>query len=137
MPPWYLESYKIWVIFSHVEKNCQKNSEKIYRSSPPWANFFSFGGPKGKKLPLGDQEKKSSSRGLKKGSFYFLWSPKGSFFHLVPQRKFFTLWYPKGKKIAQGVEDRGKFFLFFWQFFSQCEKITQFLEFCKYQGVKS
>ena len=23
-----------------------------------------------------------------------------------------------------------------WQFFSTCEKITQFLEFCKYQGGK-
>ena len=24
----------------------------------------------------------------------------------------------------------------FWQFFSTCEKITQFLEFCKYHGGK-
>ena len=26
--------------------------------------------------------------------------------------------------------------LIFWQFFSTCEPITQFLEFCKYQGGK-
>jgi hypothetical protein len=37
--------------------------------------------------------------------------------------------------LAQGVEDRCNFF-FFWQFFSTREKITQFLEFCKYQGGK-
>jgi hypothetical protein len=101
------------------------------------SKFFSFGVPKGKKLPLGDQEKKKSfSRGLKKGSFYFLWSPKESFFHLVPQRKFFSLWYPKGKKFAQGVEDRRNLFYFFCHFFSTCEKITQILEFSKYQGGK-
>ena len=38
--------------------------------------------------------------------------------------------------LARDVEDRVKFFIFFWQFFSTCEKNTQFLEFCKYQGGK-
>ena len=101
-----------------------KSGGEIFRIAPSdpqphYGNFF----------PLGYQrEKKSSSRGLKKGRFFF---PFGA-----PKEVFFSLWYPKGKKIAQGVEDRGKFLKFFWQFFSTCEKITQILEFSQYQGVK-
>ena len=53
-----------------------------------------------------------------------------------PFVQFFFLWGTKGKKIAQGEEGRSNFILFFWQIFSTCEKITQFLEFCKDQGGK-
>ena len=63
-------------------------------------------------------------RSLPRGTFFFSWSPKGSFF------PFGT---PKEKKLLMGGRPG---FLFFWQFFSTCEKITQFLEFCKYQGGK-
>ena len=39
--------------------------------------------------------------------------------------------------VAQAVgEARHKKKYFFWQFFSTCEKINQFFEFCKYQGGK-
>jgi hypothetical protein len=39
--------------------------------------------------------------------------------------------------VAQGVEvARRKNNIFFWQFFSTCEKITQFSRCCKYQGGK-
>jgi hypothetical protein len=39
--------------------------------------------------------------------------------------------------VAQGVgEARRNFFFFFWQFFSTCEKINQFLRCCQYQGGK-
>ena len=48
------------------------------------------------------------------------------FFPLVPQRK---------KNCSRGGGP-GQIFLFFWQFFSTCEKITQILEFSRYQGVK-
>jgi hypothetical protein len=34
------------------------------------------------------------------------------------------------------VEVARRNFFFFWQFFSTWENITQFLEFCKYQGGK-
>ena len=37
---------------------------------------------------------------------------------------------------AHGGEARVFIFLFFWQIFSTCEKITQFWEFCKDQGGK-
>ena len=37
---------------------------------------------------------------------------------------------------AHGVVDRVFIFFYFWHFFSTCEKITQFLEFCKDQGGK-
>ena len=37
---------------------------------------------------------------------------------------------------AHGGEDRVFIFWHFWHFFSTCEKITQFLEFCKDQGGK-
>ena len=118
-------------------KKIAKKKEKKYTGPPPHEQIFFLWGTKGKKTSFGGpREKKSSSRGLKKGSFYFLWSPKESFFHLVPQRKFFSLWYPKGKKFAQGVEDRRNLFYFFCHFFSTCEKITQILEFSKYQGGK-
>ena len=36
MPPWYLQNSKNWVIFSYVEKNCQKKKKIKTRSSPPW-----------------------------------------------------------------------------------------------------
>ena len=120
-------------------KNIAKKKKKICSGPPPPEQFSFLWYPKGKKASFGGprpREQKSSSRGLKKGSFYFLWSPKESFFHLVPQRKFFSLWYPKGKKFAQGVEDRRNLFYFFCHFFSTCEKITQILEFSKYQGGK-
>ena len=117
-------------------KKIAKKKEKKYTGPPPHEQFIFLWGTKGKKLPLGDQEKKSSSRGLKKGSFSFLWSPKGFFFHLVPQRKFFSLWSPKGKKFAHGGEDRYIIFSNFGNFFSTCEKDTQILEFCKDQGGK-
>ena len=95
--------------------------------STPWTFFFSFGVPKGKNFLWGTKRKKSSSRSLKKKEvFNLLWCPKGSFFPLVPQRK----------KIWSGGGGPGQFFIFFWQFFSTCEKITQILEFSKYQGGK-
>ena len=141
MPSWYLQNSKrLSNFFKRWNKLPKKKRKNLPRSSTPWAIFFllgyqrektSFGASNGKKTSF-----TGPRGGLKKGSFYFLWSPKGSFFHLVPQRKFFSLWYPKGKKFAQGVEDRGNFFYFFWQFFSTCEKITQILEFSKYQGGK-
>ena len=37
---------------------------------------------------------------------------------------------------ARGAVARVFIFLIFWHFFSTCEKITQFLEFCKDQGGK-
>ena len=37
---------------------------------------------------------------------------------------------------AHGGEDRVFIFFIFCHFFSTCEKITQFLEFCKDQGGK-
>ena len=37
---------------------------------------------------------------------------------------------------AHGGEDRVFISFYFWHFFSTCEKITQFLEFCKDQGGK-
>ena len=109
-------------------KKFAKKNKKNCPGPPPLEQIFFLWGTKGKKLPLGHQmekktsfggprEKKSSSRGLKKGSFFFPFgAPKEVFFPLVPQRK----------KFAQGVEDQGNFFFFFWQFFSTCEKINQF-----------
>ena len=37
---------------------------------------------------------------------------------------------------ARGAVGRVFIFFNFWHFFSTCEKITQFLEFCKDQGGK-
>ena len=134
MPPWYLQNSKNWVIFSHVEKYCQK--KKNCTGPPPleqflilWGNIgkkTSFEGPNGKKILWGTKENKKET---------FL-TPKG-FFPLVPQRKLFFPLGTKGKQFVQGGEGRCKFFYFFWQFFSTCEKITQFLRFCKYQGGPS
>ena len=72
---------------------------------------------KGKKLPLGDQGKKSSFRALKKGFFLISFGPP---------KEVFSLWY---LRFGQGVEDRGNFF-------QHVKKITQILEFSKYQGGK-
>ena len=121
-------------------KKIAKKNKNICPGPPPHEQIFFLWGTKGKKTSFGASNGKNflwgTKRGLKKGSFYFLWSPKGSFFsHLVPQRKFFPFGTPKEKKCSRGGGP-GQFFLFFWQYFSQCEKITQFLEFCKYQGGK-
>ena len=72
------------------------------------SNFFSFGGPKGKKLPLGDQEKKSSSRGLKK-------------------KVIISFGLPKEKKIAHGGgRTRIFFFSNFGNFFQHVKKLLNF-----------
>ena len=69
-------------------KKIAKKKEKKYTGPPPHEQFIFLWGTKGKKLPLGDQEKKSSSRGLKKEVFisfgppkevFSIWCPKGSF----------------------------------------------------------
>jgi hypothetical protein len=103
---------------------------------PPLEQFNSFGGNIGKKLPLGAQMEKTSFGRPKEIKTSFFKAPKGFFFLLVPQRKlFFPFEVPKERKLLRGRR-AGAFFFFFWQFFSTCEKITQFLEFCKYQGGK-
>ena len=68
MPTWSyfnLFTLKNWVIFSHVEKNCQ-NQKKYLLWPTPLQHFFFFGvakeknvlwGTKGKKCPLVDQRK--------------------------------------------------------------------------------
>ena len=38
--------------------------------------------------------------------------------------------------LAHGGEARVFIYFYFWHFFSTCEKIIQFLEFCKDQGGK-
>ena len=44
MPPWSLQNSQNWLIFSHVEKNCQKKDFFLCRATPTaWAthkNFF-------------------------------------------------------------------------------------------------
>jgi hypothetical protein len=93
----------------------------------------------GKKLPLGDQEKKkSSSRGLKKKEVFISFGPPKEVFSIwSPKGSFFPFGTPKEKNLHKGWMTGANFFFFsFCQFFSTCEKITQFLEFCKYQGGK-
>ena len=68
--------------------------------------------------------------------FPHFFSRSALIFHLVPQRKFFTLWYPKGKKIAQGVEDRGNFFYFFGNFFQHVKKLLKFWNFLNIKVAK-
>ena len=78
----------------------------------------------------GTKRKKKSSRGLRKGSFCFLWSPKGFFFHLVPQRKFFSLWSPKGKKICSWGGGPVYFFTIFLAiFFNMWKNYSNFVTF--------
>ena len=116
----------------------KKIAKKNCPGPPPLEQiFFPLGYQREKTSFGGPREEKSSSRGLKKGSFYFLWSPKGCFFHLVPQRKFFYLWYPKGKKLAQEVEDRGKFFYFFGNFFQHVKKLPNFWDVVNIKMAKS
>ena len=71
-------------------KKIAKKNKKICTGPPPMSKFFSFGVPKGKKLPLGHQLEKNflweTKRGLKKRKFLF---------PLVPQRNFFPLGAPK------------------------------------------
>ena len=94
--------------------------KKIALVLHPLSKFFSFGVPKGEKLPLGHQMEKTSFGGPKEIKTSFFKPLEELFFLLVPQRKFFSLWYPEGKKIAHGGEDRGKYSYFFGQFFSTC-----------------
>ena len=37
MPPWSLQNSQNWLIFSHVEKNCQKNKKIKTRAAATWA----------------------------------------------------------------------------------------------------
>ena len=82
-------------------KKIAKIRKKIAPALPPLNKLFSFGTPKGKKLPFGNQGKKSF-RGPKKGSSYFLWSPKGSFLSFEPPKDVLFLWGTKGKTFSGG-----------------------------------
>jgi hypothetical protein len=119
-----------------LKKIAKKKREKIYRCSPPEANFFplgyqwektSFGAPNGKKILLGDQRKQKLPFFNPLEDFFFL---------LVPQRKFFPLWSSKGKKFAHGGEDRYIFFSNFGNFFQRVKKILKFWNFVKVKVAK-
>ena len=115
-------------------KKIAKKIVKKYTGPPPHEQiFFSFGGPKGKKLPLGHQMEKNplgDQRKLKLPFFkpleelFFSWSPKGSFFPFGP---------PKEKKLLMGGRT-GIFFLsFFGNFFHHVKKL---LKFCNFLNIK-
>ena len=118
-------------------KKIAKKIVKKYTGPPPHEQFvFPLGdqreknflwGTKWKKNPLGDQRKLKLPFFKPLEELFFSWSPKGSFFPFGP---------PKEKKLLMGGRTGIFFLLFFWQFFSTCEKITQILEFCKDQGGK-
>ena len=72
------------------------------------------------------ETKKSTYRGLKKEVINFLWSPKGSFFHLAPQRKRIS---------SRGL---GQIFLILGgQFFQHMKKLYNFWNFGKNKVAKS
>ena len=146
MTPWSLQNSQNWLIFSNVEKNWQKEICFLCRATPtPWAthknsekNDQNIMYPPGTwiwrniKIPCtrvhGFEEKAKyhvpGYMDLKKkqNSMYrdtWIWK---NIFLCVAQ--------------VRGWRWTGAIFCFFWQFFSTCEKIIQFLEFCKYQGGK-
>ena len=118
-------------------KKIAKKKEKKYTGPPPHEQFIFLWGTKGKKLPLGDQEKKSSSRGLKKGSFSFLWSPKGFFFPFgAPKEVFFPLVPQRKKNLLMGGRTGIFFHYFFGNFFQHVKKLINFGNFVKIKVAK-
>ena len=81
-------------------------------------------------------ERKRSFRGFKKEVFIFFGPPKEVFSIWCPKGSFFPFGTPKEKNLLKGWRTGAIYFLFFCHFFSTCEKITQILEFSKYQGGK-
>ena len=107
--------------------------KKICPGPLAYGHFFPLWYQMEKKTSFGGGTK----RGLKKESFYFHWSPKGFFFHLMAQRKSFSFWYPKGKKILIGWWTWQFFLFFFWQFFQTWEQVFNFWNFEKMKVAKS
>ena len=117
-------------------KKIAKIKKKICSGPPPPEQFSFLLYPKGKKSFLwGTKRKKSSSRGLKKEVLISFGPPKEVFSIWSPKGRFFPFGTPKEKNLLKGWRTGANFF-FFWQCFSTCKKITQFLRCGKYQGGK-
>ena len=86
---------------------------------------------------IGTKWKETSFGGPKEIKTSFFKPVEEIFFSLGPPKEvFLPCGPPKENNLLMGGRTGIFFLLFFWQFFSTCEKITQFLEFCKYQGGK-
>ena len=145
MPPWYFQHLKNWVIFSPVEKNCQKKKEIKNRSTPPIIrkDFFSQIHVPG----YMDLKKKQNS--MYPGTWIWRrnkipctrvheFEEKTMIFvqkMRMKREEHYSVYRAILRAPHKGV-DRVFYFLFFWQLFSTWEKITQFFEFCKDQGGK-
>ena len=143
MPPWSLQNSQNWLIFSHVEKNCQKKN--IFCAGPPpppelHIRIFSF------------SDSCTPVHGILfilqihvPGYMIFCFVFKSMYpgtwnfdFSSNPCTPVHEIWFfSLFLCVAQGVEvGRHIFFVLFGNFFSTCEKINQFWEFCKGQGGK-
>ena len=156
MPPWSLQNSQNWLIFSHVEKNCQKNI--IFCAGPPpppelHIRIFSFSDSC---TPVhwilfylqihvpGYMIFCFFFRSIYPGTWYFVFSSNPSTrvhgiliflqIHVPGYMKywFFSLFLC----VAQVAEARVFIFLFFWQFFSRCYFFFNFWNFVKIKVAK-
>ena len=118
-------------------KKIAKKIVKKYTGPPPHEQiFFPLGdqreknflwGTKWKKNPLGDQRKLKLPFFKPLEELFFSWSPKGSFFPLVPQRKINCSW---------GGGPVYFFSFFFGNFFQHVKKLLKFWNFVKIKVAK-
>ena len=160
MPPWSLQNSQNRLIFSHVEKNCQKKIFFCAGPPPPFElhiRIFSFSDSCTPvhwilfylQVHIGHVPGvheilfflQTHVPGYMILCFFFksmypgTWNFDFSSNPCTPVHEIWILFHYLC--IAQGVEvARCKKYFFFCQIFSTCKKIIQFLEFCKDQGGK-
>ena len=142
MPSWSLQNFKNWIIFSHFEKIWQKKN--IFCTGPPPPPELHISSETKSKFHVpGYMDLKKNQNSMYPGTW--IWRKNKISCTRVhgfeEKTKFNVPGYMNLKKkflcVAQAVGvARHKKKIFFWQFFSTCEKINQFWEFCKDQGGK-
>ena len=102
---------------------------------PPMNNFFSFGVPKGKKLPLGAPNGKKLPLGTKGNKNFLSFKPlEDFFFSCSPKGSFFPFGTPKEKKNCSCWG--GHVFLFFYFFGNFYQRVKKLLNFWNFVNIK-
>ena len=105
-------------------KKLPKSEKKKFAPALPALNKLLF---------FGTQREKSFLWGTKENKKETFFDPWRIFSLGPPKEALFPFGYQRKTICSRGV-GQCKIFFWFWQFFSTCEKITQFLRFCKNQG---